>query len=174
MSRAPRRREVEPAEETLSDLHDLHRMPGHLIRRCHQIVVGLFLEECKEFKITPRQFAILNALSSHPGIEQTTLAGLAAMDRSTIGNVVYRMEKAGLIARKDDDSDRRIKRLYLTPEGNRLYKKVLPLVWSSQHAFLEPLNAQEREFFMALLGKLADVHNMSSRAPMRSLTAEID
>jgi len=174
MSRAPRRRETEPAEESPSDLHDLHRMPGHLIRRCHQILVGLFLEDCKKFKITPRQFAILNVLSSHPGIEQTTLAGLVAMDRSTLGSVVYRMEKAGQVSREDDESDRRIKRMFLTPEGNRLYKSVLPLVWDSQNEFLEPLSKQEREFLMALLDKLANVHNMSSRAPLRSLGAELD
>ena len=56
----------------------LYRMPGHLIRRCHQISVALFHGECEAFGITPQQYAVLRVLAAHEGIDQITLAGLAA------------------------------------------------------------------------------------------------
>ena len=61
----------------------LYRMPGHLIRRCHQISVALFLEECAAYDATPQQYAVLSALAENDGVDQITLAGLCAFNRTT-------------------------------------------------------------------------------------------
>ena len=37
-------------------MDDLYTKPGHLIRRAHQIVVGMFMEECAEHDLTPVQY----------------------------------------------------------------------------------------------------------------------
>jgi hypothetical protein len=43
-------------------LEELHRQPGHLIRRAQQIAVAIFIEECAAFDLTPVQYASMVAI----------------------------------------------------------------------------------------------------------------
>jgi DNA-binding MarR family transcriptional regulator len=138
-------------------LQDLHGKPGHLIRRSQQIAVALFMEECSACDITPIQYAILSVLAAYPGIDQSTLAGLAALDRATIGDVVARLVRRRLISRAPDARDRRSRVLTLTPRGRRLLEAAEAPVRRAQRRILAPLSAAERKTFLALLAKLVDI-----------------
>lgn len=144
----------------------LYGFPGHLIRRCHQIVVAMFLEETRRFRVTPIQFSVLSATEACPGTEQVALAGMVGIDRSTIGNVLYRLEKRGLLRREADPGDRRIKRIFLAPKGSELLREILPLVKRSQDRFVQPLEDYEKAFFLAVMRRLVNLHNQASRAPL--------
>jgi len=142
-------------------------MPGHLIRRCHQISVALFHQECAEYGITPQQYAILWVLSSHDGVDQITAAGLAALNRTTAGELVARLEDAGLLTRQDGSDDRRVKNLFITKAGMKLIRDVDTAVRRVQERLLEPLDKTERRQFIACLARIASVNNELSRAPLR-------
>jgi len=148
-------------------LEDLYSMPGHLIRRCQQIAVSVFLDECGGFDITPIQYAVLSALEEGDGVDQITLAGLVALDRSTIANVVARLEGRDLVARATRPGDRRSKRVVLTAGGRTLLGDVESAVRSAQARMLAPLAPDEQAQFLGYLARLADVHNDLSRAPLR-------
>src|SRR5215472_9909003 len=75
----------------------LIEMPGHLIRRLHQISFALFLDQAKTFDVTPVQYAALVAINRHPGIDQTTLFNIIAFDRTTIGGVFGRLQRKKLM-----------------------------------------------------------------------------
>ena len=62
----------EPADLRTS----LWERPGFLIRRLHQIHVALFLEECREFDVTPVQYALMTALIVTPGLDQITISAV--------------------------------------------------------------------------------------------------
>lgn len=136
-------------------LEDLYGKPGHLIRRCQQIAVALFMEECAGHDVTPIQYAVLSVLAARPGIDQSTLAGLAALDRSTIGDVVARLARRGLLRRAPDPADRRSRVLGLTPSGRRKLGAVESAVRRAQRRMLAPLDREERAVFLALLAKMA-------------------
>jgi DNA-binding MarR family transcriptional regulator len=138
-------------------LENLHRKPGHLIRRSQQIAVSLFMEECASHDLTPIQYAVLSVLAARPGIDQSTLAGLAALDRATIGDVVARLARRRLLSRTPDASDRRSRVLTLTPQGARLLSEAEAAVRRAQRRILAPLSAGERKTFMTLLAKLVDI-----------------
>src|SRR5215213_2944818 len=74
-------------------VRDNNDMPGHLARRFQQIAVAVFLAEVEDagFDLTPVQYAALAAIKLNPGIDQVTLAGLIAYDRTTITGVVDRL-----------------------------------------------------------------------------------
>src|SRR5258708_38206643 len=95
----------------------LYSKPGHLIRRCQQIAVAIFMEDAAEFDLTPVQYAALVAIRNHPRIDVTRLSSVIAFDRSTLGNVVERLEGKGWIARRTGTADRRTKKLVVTPAG---------------------------------------------------------
>jgi DNA-binding MarR family transcriptional regulator len=131
-------------------------MPGHLIRRIHQISTQLFLLRAREagFDLTPVQFAALDALQNAPGIDQARLAEAIAKDRATIGAVVDRLEQKGLIARAENRKDRRARILKLTPSGERLLQSLLPVVESVQSEILSGLSRAEYRQFVQLATKV--------------------
>jgi DNA-binding MarR family transcriptional regulator len=155
-----------------SDSDDrLLEMPGHLIRRLQQISFALFLDQAKEFDLTPVQYAALVAINNHPGMDQTALCHIIALDRSTIGDVMGRLEKKKLIRRLNGPIDRRTKSLSITPLGRRLVRDIEPAVLSTQRLILSPLKPGERHAFMQMLKHLVHLNNEHSRAPSRTKAA---
>jgi DNA-binding MarR family transcriptional regulator len=131
------------------------RLPGHLIRRVHQASTAYFAEECGG-ELTAVQYAALVAIGSHPGIDATRLSEIIYFDRSTIGDVLDRMEGKGWIRRESTSSDRRIKRLDLSSAGQEVLQHVEPGIRRVQDRLLAPLTAAEAKTLVRLLGKMAD------------------
>ncbi len=147
---------------------EIYTMPGHLIRRLQQISVSVFAERMRALgsDLTSPQFAALAVLARCPGIDQATLAGLIAHDRPTIGGVVERLEAKGLLARRQNETDRRAKILTLTDQGTALLDRLLPDVRRIQADILPGLSDEERAAFIRLAAKVAEAGNASSRAPL--------
>jgi DNA-binding MarR family transcriptional regulator len=139
--------------------------PGYFIRRLQQIAVAIFLEETQAHGITPVQFAALHAALRQPGLDQRTLASTIGFDTSTIGGVIDRLERRGLIERQASPTDRRVRLLQVTPSGAALLDDVIPAMLKAQQRMLAPLPAAERPRFMAMLKTIVEGNNGLSRAP---------
>ncbi len=148
-------------------MQDLYAMPGHLVRRVHQIASALFAEEMAEHDLTQVQFAALYAIRANPGADATRLSALIAFDRSTLGGVLERLEAKGLIARDAVEADRRVKRLRLTPAGAALLRRAEAPIRRVQDRLVAPLAPVDRATLIRLLAELADVHNEVTTAPLR-------
>jgi DNA-binding MarR family transcriptional regulator len=146
----------------------VYTKPGYLFRRMQQIAVAIFVEECKAYDLTPVQYAALVAIRTHPGIDATRLSAVIAFDRSTLGNVIERLEAKQFIERKPSREDRRVKLLYLTKAGVTLLGDIMPSVDRAQARMLLPLKPADRKTLMALLTQLVDLNNESSRVPLRA------
>jgi DNA-binding MarR family transcriptional regulator len=144
---------------------DLYDHPGHLLRRAQQISVSIFYDEMGD-ELTPVQYAILSRLASRPGIDQVSLAGLAAVDTSTGATVCARLEEKGLLDRKVIPHNRRQRALTITTEGARMLGALELGAQRLRERLLAPLSAQEQELFMGLLAKLVNENNEQSRAPL--------
>lgn len=146
---------------------ELTEMPGHLLRRCHQIAVSIFIQECKAFALTPLQFIALSALDHHGEMDQNRLGGLTALDRTTIGTVITRLEARRLLTRRRSTTDRRFNAISCTAAGRDLLHRVGPAVEIAQARVLAPLAPQARARFLGDLKRIADGNNLQSRAPQR-------
>jgi len=146
----------------------VYTKPGYLFRRMQQIAVAIFVEECKAYDLTPVQYAALVAIQAHPGIDATRLSAVIAFDRSTLGNVIERLEARQRIERKPSREDRRVKLLYLTRAGVALLSDIMPSVDRAQARMLQPLKPADRRTLMALLTQLVDLNNEASRVPLRA------
>lgn len=151
---------------------DFHLMPGHLIRRAHQISVAIFMEECAAHNVTPVQYACLSQIARQPGVDATRLAAAVAFDRSTLGNVLERLETKGWVARKPSPEDRRVKLLHMTETGEQLLDAIESGVVATQKRLLKPLNPTDRKTFMKLLAEMVEGNNEVSRAPMGEAGSE--
>ncbi len=144
------------------------RTPGHLLRRCHQISVAIFLDECEAFDLTPLQYVTLSALATHGPMDKATVGGAVALDRTTVAVVVKNLEERGLVTTRPSDHDRRAKLIKITAKGLNLVASVQPLVASAQERTVAPLAPKERAELLRLLRKIAEENNLLSRAPHRA------
>lgn len=152
------------------ELTSSQHMPGHLARRFQQIAVAVFLVEVGNagYDLTPMQFAALTTIDSHPGLDQITLAGLIAYDRTTITGVIDRLVQKGLVDRRASDRDRRIRELHLTAKGRQTLRAVTPAVEQAQKMMVRGLTKAEVKELLRLLQKVVLTGNDLSRAPLRS------
>jgi DNA-binding MarR family transcriptional regulator len=146
----------------------VYTKPGYLFRRMQQIAVAIFVEECRAYDLTPVQYAALVAIRTHPGIDATRLSAVIAFDRSTLGNVIERLETKDYVARKPAREDKRIKLLYLTKAGETMLGNIMPSVDRAQARMLQPLKPADRKTLLALLTQLVDLNNEASRVPLRA------
>src|SRR3954453_3308025 len=144
-SRTPRRSGSPMPNKTAPLTMDaVYTKPGYLFRRMQQIAVAIFVEECKVYDLTPVQYAALVAIRTHPGIDATRLSAVIAFDRSTLGNVIERLETKAYVERKPAREDRRVKLLSLTKAGAALLRDIMPSVEQAQARMLQPLKAADR------------------------------
>ncbi len=81
----------------------------------------------EHWELSPSQFNVLNLLDLNPkGISQTDLSRQLIMHRSNVTGLVDRLEKRGLVERKDVAGDRRAYRVVLTAAGAALVQEILP------------------------------------------------
>jgi DNA-binding MarR family transcriptional regulator len=115
---------------------------------------------------------MLRSLADHPGIDQVSLAGIAAIDTSTGATVCARLEEKGLLERKVIPHNRRQRALTITPEGERLLSSLAPATQRLRDRLLAPLSPGEQQQFMELLARLVRDNNAQSRAPLAKPAAD--
>lgn len=144
--------------------------PGHLARRFQQIAVAVFHAAVTEagYDLTPVQYAALSAVATYPGIDQATLAGLIAYDRTTITGVVDRLVQKQLLVREPSVRDRRAHELQITALGQKTLDGIEPAVEAAQRSMMRGLNDGEAKELMRLMRKAIDAGNELSRAPLRA------
>ena len=163
----PNRNSKNKKSSTLT-MDAVYTKPGYLFRRMQQIAVAIFVEECKAYDLTPVQYAALVAIHTHPGIDATRLSAVIAFDRSTLGNVIERLEAKRYVERRPAREDKRVKLLHLTRSGATLLRSIMPSVDRAQARMLQPLKSADRKVLMALLSQLVDLNNEASRVPLRA------
>ena len=98
--------------------------------------------------LTPRQYAVLVAVSHNEGLSQTHLVEKTGVDRSTLADIVRRMLKKGLLQRRRTKDDARAYAVKLTEEGWRILKAADPLAKRVDDKILAAIPGQQRDRFL--------------------------
>lgn len=87
----------------------------------------MYMEKCfvklKNLGIHPKQIPILAVLYKEDGYSQKELARQLGVKPPTVTVSIQRLEKSGLLIRKQDEKDQRVSRIYLSPEGRKIIKE---------------------------------------------------
>lgn len=132
----------------------LYLRPGFLLRRAHQLSVGLFEEGCKELGLTPPQYGVLTIIAHTGGCDQATVARALGFDRVTTLRIVRGLQTRGLVAREPSTADGRRLRLTLTNDGSVALVRARVLAAAVTERLVAPLAGDEREQLQGLLRKL--------------------
>jgi DNA-binding MarR family transcriptional regulator len=133
----------------------LAQAPGHLLRRAQQRAVEIFAQELGPGGPTPQQFALLLAIAQQPGISQIGLVRTIGVDRSTVADMVQRLARRGLVARRRTAQDGRENTLTLSAAGTKLLQRAIPAVERAQHRIMAPLARGQRKAALRALTVLA-------------------
>jgi DNA-binding MarR family transcriptional regulator len=108
------------------------------VQRAARVLARRFDEALRPIGLTNGQFSLLMSLNrpEPPGI--ASVATLLAMDRTTLTAALKPLERRGLVKVAKDPSDRRSRRLSLTPEGIALLASAMP-IWEQAHRDVEAL-----------------------------------
>jgi DNA-binding MarR family transcriptional regulator len=131
----------------------LEEQIGFILRQVWQRHAAIFAKEIG-INLTPTQWAALAKLTETGPCSQNQLGRLTAMDVATIKGVIDRLTARGLTETSSDPQDGRRLLVSLTRAGQAMADKAAPNALAITKETLAPLDAKERETFVALLSKL--------------------
>ena len=108
----------------------LSESPAHLLRRAQQYASEIFAKAGLSEGVTLRQTVLLAAIAELEGRSQSELVRATGVDRSTLADMIARMEKKGLVSRSAAAEDGRAKSVSLTLPGRLKLAEALPAMQS--------------------------------------------
>jgi DNA-binding MarR family transcriptional regulator len=102
------------------------------------------------------RWRVLAVLHEHSGATMGRLADLTSVDRTTLTRTLGLMEKAGLVVRRERDSDRRSRAISLTAKGRRVFARILPLTLAETDRALSGFTSEEIATLRNRLKRMAD------------------
>ena len=151
----PARKAARPAKSAAGNFK-LSESPSHLLRRAEQFAAEMFAQSELRDGVTLRQSVLLAAIAESEGASQSDLVRMTGVDRSTLAEMMARMERRGLIARAAARDDGRAKSVRLTAQGRRRLDSTVPAMRHVDKALLAAVPAANRATFRALLVSLAE------------------
>src|SRR5262249_59267310 len=100
---------------------------GFLISDVARLLRTVFDRRVRTLGLTRAQWLVLTRLHRRPGASQSELAEMMEVEKATAGRMIDRLEAKGWVVRRGQDGDRRVKRIYLTAEAERVHKRLWPI-----------------------------------------------
>lgn len=159
-------------------IFDLESSLSHLLRRAQQFAYDQFVQQMGDSALTPRQFIVLFAVNEEEGLSQTDLVNRTGIDRSTLADMISRMIKNGLLARRRTAEDARANAVRLTASGRRALKGAMPKALAAEKALLDVLPKSVQADLMKGLGQLNSAiesqksDDVAPKAPAKRVAAK--
>jgi DNA-binding MarR family transcriptional regulator len=122
-------------------------------------------EALREHGLLLGHLAILTALGDFGPMSQQQLADSLDFDKSHLVGRIDLLEDRHLVTRTQDPDDRRRYRVVLTPAGQTLLDRLLPVAKQSQKGFLDALTAAEQRTLISLLRRVLSANDAVRQAP---------
>jgi DNA-binding MarR family transcriptional regulator len=134
------------------------RSVGFLLSQLGFVGSRGFSKALEPIGIDPREFLLLRFVAASEGQSQQALAERVGVPPSRMVALVDHLEDAGLIERRPDPDDRRIRGLYLTRKGKGTLERALKIAVEFEKELCSGLDDDEREQLIDLLHKLQAGH----------------
>ena len=136
---------------------------GTMIADVARLLRTAFDRRARKLGLTRAQWLGLTRLYRRPGASQSEFADMMEIEKATAGRLIDRLEAKGWVERRAQNGDRRVKRIYLTREAERVHKRIWRIAEATVDDALADLSRQESAQLMRLLARVK-----------RSLVAVVD
>ncbi|WP_078596505.1 MarR family winged helix-turn-helix transcriptional regulator [Evansella clarkii] len=110
--------------------------------------------EFKEYDLTKGQYLYLVRICENPGTIQEKLAEMIKVDRTTAARAVKKLELNGFIEKKEDEQNKKIKKLFPTEKGKHVYTFIIRENEHSNDVALAGFTEEEAETIHELLKRV--------------------
>jgi|SRR5689334_5832502 DNA-binding MarR family transcriptional regulator len=130
-----------------------------LLKRLGFTVKERSMKAYEETGLHPYHHGILTVLGERSLDTQGAIADALGYDRGQLVGLLDDLEERGLVERQRDPSDRRRHIVRITPDGEKMLRRLRALSRQIEDEFLSPLSDEERGDLHALLYRLAEKHD---------------
>ena len=110
-----------------------------LLAQAHELVASEFHAVAAQHGLAPSEWRVLATLASGEPTSIGHLARIVVMKQPTVTRLLDRMEATGHVQRAPHDGDRRITLVTITPRGQALTEKLVPLAREHEARVLAPV-----------------------------------
>ncbi len=121
---------------------------------------GSFEELLAGMELKPHHAGLLRMLGSNPGLSQQQLSDVFGIFPSRLVILLDQLEARGLIARRDNSSDRRGHRVHLTKAGSKALQSIGRLTRELEKDLCAGLTNPEKETLARLLKRMVAQQNI--------------
>jgi len=126
-------------------VHDVSRLRRSIVDRA-----------LKPLGVTRSQWWVLAFLSRADGMSQVALAEELDLGKVALGGLIDRLEKTGLVSRRPDDDDRRVKRVFITKKSHALISEIRDSVSETEKIIIDEINDADLRATVRALRKMKE------------------
>lgn len=123
------------------------------LHRIGQLADEAFAAAAADSEVTPRQYAVLEAIAALENPSQTALVEKTGIDRSTLADIASRLTLKGLVQRHRTRVDARKYAVSLTDKGRAILRDQRPAK-AADARVLDPLTKAAQVQFVDMLDKI--------------------
>ena len=133
---------------------------GFLVNHVARLFAEGLRQRIARLGIVPGQFPALLELWEKDGLTQKQLVDKLDIEQATMANTLARMERDGLIVRKEHPQDGRAKLIYLTTKAKAIRNQAYSAANETNAVALRQFSTAEKKQFLALINKaIASLRN---------------
>lgn len=129
--------------------------PGHtlgfLLHDVARLMRKRFEQNARGLGLTRSQWQVLAHLARNDGIQQGALADLLDVEPITLTRIVDKLETNGMVERRLDPRDRRVRRLWVTAQAAPILEKLMKVGAHTRREALRSISSAEHERLLELL-----------------------
>jgi DNA-binding MarR family transcriptional regulator len=128
----------------------LGKLISHISRNIHWMVH----HELESIGVGSGQYFFLHLVHRHPGSTQNEISREIDIDKATAAKGLAKLEQAGYLRRVPDQRDRRVRRMFLTTEGEAVIPKIEATLRKVTKVCASDLSENEVDELFRLLDKV--------------------
>jgi MarR family transcriptional regulator for hemolysin len=151
-------------------LQQFERDPLLLLHDVARLMRTRFDQKARMQGMTRAQWIILAWLDRQPGLSQNEMASILEVEPISVGRLIDRLEARGLVERRPDPTDRRVRRLHLLPAANPMIDEIARHREALAAEFLEGIDPDGRSRLVDLLIHIKS--NLTTERPIQVAVGE--
>lgn len=125
-----------------------------VVARVHTLWKKAFNEALAPLGIQLAHYDVLANIFHAPGLTQQALAEKLFVGRSAMSMLLPELERRDLVMRQSDGADRRVRRLWLTPDGEALTRKAMAIHVERLEAMMQVLSDAECDLVGTMMRRI--------------------
>jgi MarR family transcriptional regulator, organic hydroperoxide resistance regulator len=136
------------------EMYDIRKNVGYCIRRNYMNFTKIHNNKLVKYGITVSQIGVLSELWIEDGQTQKQIADKMAIMPSTLTGLINNLSIKKFVTRRADKSDARIKRIFLTKEGEKFREPSNEVIKEMDSIITAGLSGEEKQMMVFWLKKI--------------------